>query len=106
VDSHAPVKPKVGRLISPRTADADDDYVIALAQTHGVDAVVSGDRHLLDVASSRNELMEDRTKLGTLRWHHLAEKSRRCRLASTMTVPALDSCSGACSTRKCSPSTT
>jgi putative PIN family toxin of toxin-antitoxin system len=35
-----------------RTADADDDYLIALAQARGVDAVVSGDRHLLDVASS------------------------------------------------------
>ena len=37
---------------SPKTADADDDYLIALAQAHGVDVVVSGDRHLLDVASS------------------------------------------------------
>jgi uncharacterized protein len=36
---------------SQRTADADDDYLIALAQAHGVDAVVSGDRHLLDAAS-------------------------------------------------------
>jgi putative PIN family toxin of toxin-antitoxin system len=40
---------------SVRTADADDDYLIALAQAHSADAVVSGDRHLLDVASS--ELM-------------------------------------------------
>jgi uncharacterized protein len=37
---------------SAMTADADDDYLIALAQEHGVDAVVSGDRHLLDAASS------------------------------------------------------
>jgi uncharacterized protein len=37
---------------SHKTADADDDYLIALAQAHGVDAVVSGDGHLLDVASS------------------------------------------------------
>jgi hypothetical protein len=35
----------------------------------------------------------------------ISAKSRRCRLASNMTVPALDSCSGACSTTKCSPST-
>lgn len=35
-----------------RTADADDDYLIALAEAHRVDAVVSGDRHLLDAASS------------------------------------------------------
>lgn len=28
---------------SARAADADDDYLIALAQAHGVDAVVSGD---------------------------------------------------------------
>ena len=31
------------------TADADDDYLIALAQVHDADAVVSGDGHLLDV---------------------------------------------------------
>lgn len=34
---------------SLKTADADDDYLVALAQAHGVDAIVSGDRHLLDV---------------------------------------------------------
>ena len=50
----------------------------------------------------RDETMEKRTgsALGVI-----SPKSRRCRLASTMTVPALDDCSGACSTRKCSPST-
>jgi uncharacterized protein len=37
---------------SPKTADADDDYLIARAQAHDVDAVVSGDGHLLDVTSS------------------------------------------------------
>jgi putative PIN family toxin of toxin-antitoxin system len=37
---------------SPRTADADD-YLIALAHAHGVDAVVSGDRHLLDACVER-----------------------------------------------------
>ena len=37
---------------SLETADADDDYLLALAQAHDADAVVSGDRHLLDVTSS------------------------------------------------------
>jgi predicted nucleic acid-binding protein len=41
-------------------ADADDDYLIALAQTHGADAVVSGDRHLLDVASSELSVLTPR----------------------------------------------
>jgi putative PIN family toxin of toxin-antitoxin system len=45
---------------SPKTADADDDYLIALAQAHGVDAVVSGDRHLLDVASSELPVLTPR----------------------------------------------
>ena len=35
-----------------KTADEDDDYLIALAEAHGVDAVVSGDGHLLEVTSS------------------------------------------------------
>jgi putative PIN family toxin of toxin-antitoxin system len=43
-----------------RTADADDDYLIALAQAHGVDAVVSGDRHLLGVASSELPVLTPR----------------------------------------------
>lgn len=37
---------------SLETADEDDDYLIALAEAHGVDAVVSGDGHLLEVTSS------------------------------------------------------
>jgi uncharacterized protein len=37
---------------SLKTADEDDDYLIALAQAYKADAVVSGDGHLLDVASS------------------------------------------------------
>jgi putative PIN family toxin of toxin-antitoxin system len=45
---------------SARTADADDDYLIALAQAHGVDAVVSGDRHLLYVASSELQVLTPR----------------------------------------------
>jgi len=45
---------------SPRTADADDDYLIALAQAHRVDAVVSGDRHLLDATSSELPVLTPR----------------------------------------------
>jgi len=45
---------------SPRTADADDDYLIALAHAHGVDAVVSGDRHLLDAALSELSVLTPR----------------------------------------------
>jgi putative PIN family toxin of toxin-antitoxin system len=37
---------------SLKTADADDDYLLALAQAHYADAVVSGDGHLLEVTSS------------------------------------------------------
>lgn len=32
------------------TADPDDDYLITLARAAGADYLVSGDRHLLDVA--------------------------------------------------------
>lgn len=30
------------------TADPDDDYLVALARAHGAEAIVSGDRHLLE----------------------------------------------------------
>jgi len=33
------------------TNDPDDDYLVALAQAHGVEAIVSGDGHLLSIAS-------------------------------------------------------
>lgn len=42
------------------TADPDDDYLLALAQAHGVDAVVSGDAHLLDAASSELPVLTPR----------------------------------------------
>ncbi len=45
---------------SARTADADDDYLIALAQAHAADAVVSGDRHLLDAGSSELQVLTPR----------------------------------------------
>ncbi len=37
---------------SLKTADPEDDYLIAVAQAHKADAIVSGDPHLLDVTSS------------------------------------------------------
>jgi putative PIN family toxin of toxin-antitoxin system len=46
--------------VPARTADADDDYLIALAQAHSADAIVSGDRHLLDVASSELQVLTPR----------------------------------------------
>jgi uncharacterized protein len=46
--------------VPERTADADDDYLIALAQARGADAIVSGDRHLLDVASSELQVLTPR----------------------------------------------
>lgn len=33
------------------TDDPDDDYIVALARAHDAEAIVSGDRHLLSVAS-------------------------------------------------------
>lgn len=33
------------------TADPDDDYLVALARTHRAEAIISGDRHLLDAKS-------------------------------------------------------
>jgi predicted nucleic acid-binding protein len=45
---------------SVKTADADDDYLLALAQAHHVDAVVSGDPHLLDAASSELQVLTPR----------------------------------------------
>jgi putative PIN family toxin of toxin-antitoxin system len=47
-------------LGSPITPDADDEYLIALAQTHSVDAVVSGDGHVLDAASSELAVLTPR----------------------------------------------
>jgi uncharacterized protein len=43
-----------------KTADADDDYLLALAQAHDADAVVSGDPHLLDAASSELQVLTPR----------------------------------------------
>jgi hypothetical protein len=35
-----------------KTAHAGDDYLVALAQAHNADAVLSGDPHVLGAASS------------------------------------------------------
>jgi predicted nucleic acid-binding protein len=43
---------------SVKTADADDDYL--LAQVHDADAVVSGNPHLLDAASSAVQVLTPR----------------------------------------------
>jgi len=36
-----------------RTADPDDDYLLAIAEARAADAVVSGDRHVLEATSSQ-----------------------------------------------------
>lgn len=45
---------------SVKTADPDDDYRLALAEKHDADAVVSGDPHLLDAASSELPVLTPR----------------------------------------------
>jgi putative PIN family toxin of toxin-antitoxin system len=45
---------------SVKTADADDDYLLALAQANNADAVVSGDPHVLDAASSELQVLTPR----------------------------------------------
>ena len=45
---------------SVKTADPDDDYLLALAETHDADAVVSGDPHLLDAATSELSVVTPR----------------------------------------------
>jgi putative PIN family toxin of toxin-antitoxin system len=52
---------------SLKTADEDDDYLIALAQAHKADAIVSGDGHLLDVASSDLPVLTPRDMADRLR---------------------------------------
>jgi uncharacterized protein len=45
---------------SLKTADPEDDYLVALAQAHKADAIVSGDPHLLDVTSSNLPVLTPR----------------------------------------------
>ncbi len=43
-----------GTLPEPISADADDDKFLACAVTGSVGYIISGDKHLLDVAKYRN----------------------------------------------------
>ena len=45
---------------SVKTADPEDDYLLALAEKHDADAVVSGDPHLLDAATSELAVLTPR----------------------------------------------
>jgi predicted nucleic acid-binding protein len=58
---------------SVKTADADADYLLALAQVHDADTVVSGNPHLLDTASSAVQVLTprelaDRLGLAPMGW--------------------------------------
>ncbi len=48
------------------TADPDDDYLIALARAHDAQAVVSGDRHLLDATDVGVGVWSPRAAVGHL----------------------------------------
>lgn len=48
------------------TGDPDDDYLVALARAHGAEAIVSGDRHLLAVASEDLRVWAPRTLVDRL----------------------------------------
>ena len=43
--------------IQTETRDSNDDYLIALARTHDVDVIVSGDKDLLDWEGQRPPVM-------------------------------------------------
>jgi uncharacterized protein len=55
---------------SVRTDDPDDDYLLALAEAHAVEAVVSGDPHLLDAASSDLHVLTPRELVDRLGLEH------------------------------------
>jgi putative PIN family toxin of toxin-antitoxin system len=48
------------------TVDPADDYVVALARAAGVDAIVSGDRHLLELEDQRPPVLTPRAFLNQL----------------------------------------
>lgn len=50
VRSHAEVVPDAPKPWQPVTRDPADDYLIALARSAGVDALVSGDVHLTELS--------------------------------------------------------
>lgn len=43
-----------------RTSDPDDDYLLALAHAQNADAIVSGDKHLLDAATEAMPVLTPR----------------------------------------------
>lgn len=43
-----------------QTADPDDDYLLALAHDQHADAIISGDKHLLDADSNRMPVLTPR----------------------------------------------
>jgi putative PIN family toxin of toxin-antitoxin system len=43
-----------------RTADPDDDYLLALAEAQNADAVVSGDKHVLEAAGTEISVLTPR----------------------------------------------
>ena len=49
------------------TADPNDDFVVALARAAGVDYLVSGDHHLLELADQRPRVLTPRAFLDLLR---------------------------------------
>jgi putative PIN family toxin of toxin-antitoxin system len=49
------------------TADADDDYLVALALAVGADAIVSGDKHLIEMPEPPVQVMTPRDLLEWLR---------------------------------------
>lgn len=50
-----------------RTADADDDYLLALAHEHDADAIISGDKHLLDAADEHMPALTPRELVDELK---------------------------------------
>jgi len=55
---------------SVQADDPDDDYLLALAEAHAVDAVVSGDPHLLEAASSHRHVFTPRELVDRLDLEH------------------------------------
>lgn len=50
ISAAGPSREIVSAWVDALSPDPDDDYLIALARVAGADYLVSGDRHLLDLA--------------------------------------------------------
>ena len=50
-----------------QTADPDDDYLLALAHNQNADAIISGDKHLLDTNSEQMPVLTPRQLANELR---------------------------------------